>query len=98
MAGLSPSVFYRWLSQNETFLFQLFSRVREVHPEYKDVIHVMKGDMSEPSLGLSEDDQRLLHETVEIVFHSAATVRFDEELRYTTNYCLESGSVTFAYI
>ncbi|CAB4043836.1 fatty acyl- reductase 1-like, partial [Paramuricea clavata] len=41
----------------------------------------MKGDMSEPFLGLSEDDQRLLHETVEIVFHSAATVRFDEELR-----------------
>ena len=42
----------------------------------------MKGDMSEPFLGLSEDDQKLLHETVEIVFHSAATVRFDEELRY----------------
>ena len=60
---------------------ELFSRVREVHPEYKDVIHVMKGDMSEPSLGMSEDDQRLLHETVEVVFHSAATVRFDEELR-----------------
>ena len=56
--------------------------MREVHPEYKDVIHVVKGDMSEPFLGLSEDDQRLLHETVEVVFHSAATVRFDEELRY----------------
>ena len=67
--------------------------VRDVHPEYKDVVHVMKGDMSEPCLGLSEDDQRLLHETVEIVFHSAATVRFDEELRYSPNCSLESGPV-----
>lgn len=50
----------------------------------------MKGDMSEPFLGLSEDDQQLLHETVHIVFHSAATVRFDEELRYNVS-SMESG-------
>lgn len=62
--------------------------MREVHPEYKDIIHVVKGDMSEPFLGLSEDDQRLLHETVEVVFHSAATVRFDEELRYIDHFRL----------
>ncbi|XP_028403978.1 fatty acyl-CoA reductase 1-like [Dendronephthya gigantea] len=60
---------------------ELFSRVPEVNPGYKEVVHVVDGDMSKPFLGLSKYDQNLLHETVEIVFHSAATVRFDEELR-----------------
>lgn len=60
---------------------ELFSVAREVNPKYKEMVHTMNGDMTEPFLGLSEDDQQLLHENVEIVFHSAATVRFDEELR-----------------
>ena len=52
-----------------------------MNENYKEIVHTMKGDMSEPSLGLSEDDERLLHENAQIVFHSAATVRFDEGLR-----------------
>lgn len=60
---------------------ELFSRVQEVNPNYKEIVHTLKGDIAEPFLGLSEDDRELLHENVEIVFHSAATVRFEEELR-----------------
>lgn len=31
-------------------------------------------------LGISESDQSLLRQTVSVVFHSAATVKFDEKL------------------
>lgn len=55
--------------------------MQEVNPNYKEIVHTLKGDIAEPFLGLSEDDRELLHENVEIVFHSAATVRFEEELR-----------------
>ncbi|KAI7693619.1 Fatty acyl-CoA reductase 1 [Sarcoptes scabiei] len=39
------------------------------------------GDMTKPKLGLSDEDYRLLTETVSIVFHSAATVRFHGPLK-----------------
>ncbi len=43
------------------------------------------GDITLPELGISEDDQRKLIETVSVVFHSAATVKFDEKLKLSIN-------------
>lgn len=39
------------------------------------------GDMSLPSLGVSASDTKILSDNVSIVFHSAATVKFDEALK-----------------
>lgn len=39
------------------------------------------GDVTEPELGISEEDQNLLIHCVSVVFHSAATVKFDEALK-----------------
>lgn len=39
------------------------------------------GDMSLPSLGVSASDIKILSDSVSIVFHSAATVKFDEALK-----------------
>jgi Putative dehydrogenase domain of multifunctional non-ribosomal peptide synthetases and related enzymes len=36
----------------------------------------------ELGLGLSEADRRMLEENVSIVFHCAASVRFDDPLKY----------------
>lgn len=44
-------------------------------------IHPIAGDVSEPNLALSESDRSLLADTVNIIFHAAATIRFDEILR-----------------
>ena len=44
-------------------------------------IMAVKGDVTLPELGLSSSDLLLLIENVSIVFHSAATIRFNEELR-----------------
>ncbi|XP_031619645.1 putative fatty acyl-CoA reductase CG5065 [Contarinia nasturtii] len=43
--------------------------------------HVISGDCSLPDLGISDDDRKLLAENVSIVYHCAATVRFDETLK-----------------
>ena len=40
----------------------------------------LAGDISLPRLGLSDQDLDSLVENVSVIFHSAATVRFDEEL------------------
>ena len=41
---------------------------------------VLTGDISLPRLGLSDQDIDTIVNQVSVVFHSAATVRFDEEL------------------
>ncbi|KAJ9578555.1 hypothetical protein L9F63_005284, partial [Diploptera punctata] len=39
------------------------------------------GDVAEPNLGLSEESRKLLVDRVNIVYHAAATIRFDEPLK-----------------
>ena len=45
----------------------------------------MRGDLSLPDLDLSREDRNLLLEKVNIVFHAAATVIFNEPLQVTIN-------------
>lgn len=42
------------------------------------------GDMTELKLGLSDQDYNFLIENVSVVFHVAASVRFDEPIRDAT--------------
>lgn len=39
------------------------------------------GDITAPELGMSQADQKILTDSVSVVFHSAATVKFDEALK-----------------
>lgn len=41
----------------------------------------VEGDVTLPLLGLSSQDLQTIIDQVSIVFHSAATVRFDEDLK-----------------
>lgn len=60
--------------------FQLFDTIRKEKPnELKKVIPIC-GDITLPQLGISDSDQALLCRNVSVVFHSAATVKFDEKL------------------
>ncbi len=62
-------------------ILQLFDHLRLESPEQLDKIHGINGDLLEPQMGMSSEDIQFLAERVSIVFHSAATVRFDEALR-----------------
>lgn len=46
-------------------------------------VFAVKGDISLPDLGISEEDEELLTRDVSVVFHSAATIRFTAPLRYS---------------
>ncbi|XP_049883826.1 putative fatty acyl-CoA reductase CG5065 [Pectinophora gossypiella] len=59
---------------------QIFENIRRTNPAQLDKIHMIAGDVSVPQLGISLESLALLNE-VSIVFHSAATLKFDEELR-----------------
>ncbi len=45
------------------------------------LVHPIEGDLNLPNFGLSVNDEEMLIETCHIVFHSAATIRFDEPLK-----------------
>ncbi|KAG7214156.1 hypothetical protein KM043_001507 [Ampulex compressa] len=47
----------------------------------RDAVTVVSGDVAQPALGLSPEDRKMLCEKVNIVYHAAATVRFDELLK-----------------
>lgn len=64
-------------------MLQVFDRIRsEVDAEkvFAKVVCI-SGDVSDPELGLSAEDKQTLCSDVSIVFHSAATVKFNETLR-----------------
>jgi len=64
---------------------KLFDIVSHMHPDYKSKLVGIQGDLLEPNLGISDEDRQILCKHVNIVFHSAATVRFDEPLKVAVN-------------
>jgi len=59
----------------------LFELLRKINPEFSKQLVPISGDVSELKLGLSEDSVLLL-KNVSIIFHSAASVRFDDTLKF----------------
>lgn len=60
---------------------KIFNRIRSECPDVLSKLRVFSGDMTIPKLGLSASDEQVLLEQVSIVFHLAATVKFDEDLK-----------------
>lgn len=60
---------------------QVFEQVRRDRPGVMAKIIPVAGDVTMDALGLSQSDLDQLCENVSVVFNSAATVRFDEDLR-----------------
>ncbi|XP_039312996.1 putative fatty acyl-CoA reductase CG5065 [Solenopsis invicta] len=63
----------------------VFDRIQTEFPDTLKKIFPVKGDVSLPELGLEPDDRKMLLDKVNIVFHSAATVRFNEPLKIAVN-------------
>lgn len=60
--------------------FKVFDRLR-AEKKFKHRLVAIAGDCSLPGLGLNEEEKELLISKVHIIFHCAATVRFDENLK-----------------
>lgn len=63
----------------------MFSKLREEVPKFRHKIVAIAGDCSITGLGLSIFDRHILISNVNVVFHAAATVRFDEKLKLALN-------------
>jgi nucleoside-diphosphate-sugar epimerase len=72
-------VFLLTEAANSEFL-QLFERLKTERSGFREKVLAVEGDCSEPGLGLSPSDRQRIVNHIDIVFHAAATVRFDEKL------------------
>ncbi|XP_071561646.1 uncharacterized protein [Temnothorax nylanderi] len=61
---------------------QLFDKLRKERPSNFEKLVPISGDVSEKGLGLSTVDRQILVERVTIVIHAAASVRFNDTLKY----------------
>ena len=62
-------------------IMKLFDTVSQYYPDFRSKLEPVQGDLCDPNLGITEEEEKKLIEHVEVVFHSAATVRFDEPLK-----------------
>ncbi|XP_008295340.1 fatty acyl-CoA reductase 1 [Stegastes partitus] len=60
---------------------KLFERLQDEQPGFAEKIVAVNSDLTLPDLDLSRDDQSVLSDGVHVVFHCAATVRFNEPLK-----------------
>merc|ERR1719460_3318022 len=58
----------------------LFQEIETKIPGQLDKLRVVQGDVQEIGLAMSEEDREIVRREVNIVFHSAATVKFDDLL------------------
>ncbi|CAH0549612.1 unnamed protein product [Brassicogethes aeneus] len=66
---------------DELFDDLIFDRLKRECPKFKHKIVGVAGDCSLPHLGLSLQDRRILMDEVHVIFHVAATVKFDEKMK-----------------
>lgn len=66
------------------FLIQVFERLKREVKDVEKKIVLINSDMNELNLGLSEEDRERIKDT-EVIIHSAASVRFNDTLRFIIN-------------
>ena len=71
--GVCPKERCEQFKADPIFKFRLSSK-------QLDRIQVIPGDISEPDLGIDEQNRSILKSKVQVIFHSAASVRFDDSL------------------
>jgi len=59
---------------------KVFDRIRDEDKSLLEKVEALNGDIVEDEFGLDEESKEIIKEEVNIIFHSAATVRFDEDL------------------
>ncbi|XP_046659931.1 fatty acyl-CoA reductase wat-like [Homalodisca vitripennis] len=69
---------------NAIFEDRVYRRLKTEVPWYRSKVTAVEGDVSLPGLGLTPQDRQTLVDNVTVVYHGAATVRFNEHIRAAT--------------
>lgn len=64
---------------------QVFDNIRSIDADQLHKIHIIKGDVTLDDLGMDETDRAELEQNVNVVFHCAANVRFDQPIKEAVN-------------
>nr|XP_023023646.1 fatty acyl-CoA reductase wat-like [Leptinotarsa decemlineata] len=77
---------------------KIFNKMKEICPNYRQKIQLVQGDCSVSGLGLGTSDRQMLISNTDIIFHLAATVRFNADLKtaYRINVCGTKGLILLA--
>lgn len=76
---------YAFFFHNFLPALQIFDTFRKENPEVLAKVVAIAGDVAEHNLGLSECDRETLISQVSVVFHSAAILKMDADLRSAIN-------------
>ncbi|ETE57055.1 Fatty acyl-CoA reductase 1, partial [Ophiophagus hannah] len=60
---------------------KVFDRVREEWPNFHEKIKPISAEFTKPNLAISSEDMEEMLSEVNVIFHCAATVRFDAPLK-----------------
>ncbi len=64
---------------------QIFNNFRQENPRMLEKIRAVNGDIGMPQLGLSQSDEQQLIQEVNVVFHIAAILKLDADLKAAVN-------------
>lgn len=64
------------------FKLPLYDKLREEQPSNLKKVIPLSGDASKENLGLSSADRQMLVERVTIIIHAAASIRFNDSIKY----------------
>ena len=79
-AVFDRSDLYFTLLLRTEFWTNKYFRIRELDDTLLHKVEAVNGDIVEENLGLDSQCEEIIKSEVNIIFHSAATVRFDEDL------------------
>lgn len=60
---------------------KLFEKVKSEQQDYKQKCSAISGDIVQEGLGIDQSEEDILVRDVSVVFHSAATIKFDEDMK-----------------
>ena len=66
-------------------MFQIFNNFRKENPQLLSKVKAIAGNIADENLGLSDEDERKLIDNVQIVFHIAAILKLDANLKDAVN-------------
>lgn len=75
---------------DELFDSKLFDLTKTKIENFREKICLVDGDLALPNLGLSDQDRQMLIDNVNIVFNSAASIKFNDPLNLAVNMNIES--------
>jgi len=72
---------YKKRNAKRVHFLQLFEKLKIQNPDYKSKCKAVEGDIIKEGLGLDQDQVDILAKEVSVIIHSAATIKFDEEMK-----------------